>query len=216
MPTSTWFRLNPAKRERVLQAAQREFGEHGYSTGSLNTIAREADIAKGSLFQYFDDKLEFFTYVAEETAKRIRDEIVKGIAGSDFDQPFTHWLGDMCCLWADYFAAHPLERAVTAAMHLEIDNTVRVLVREPSNLHYRESITPLLAGWRDRGEIRPDLDDEAALALLMLVLPHLALAPYYDGLDPVLGLRGKTPEEQYPIIRSFVATLTPMFEAPRL
>lgn len=213
MPTSTWFRLNPDKRERVLQAAQREFGAHGYSTGSLNTIAREADIAKGSLFQYFADKLEFFTYVAEETARRIRDEMEAGIAASDFDQSFTHWLGDVCCLWADYFSAHPLERAVTAAMHLEIDNTVRTLVREPSNQHYRESIIPLLARWRERGEIRTDLDDAAALGLLMLVLPHLALAPYYDGLDPVQGLRGKSPEEQYPIIRSFVATLAPIFEA---
>ena len=56
MPTSTWFRLNVAKRERVLEVAMREFGENGYSTGSLNTIAREAGIAKGSLFQYFGDK----------------------------------------------------------------------------------------------------------------------------------------------------------------
>ncbi|MCD0451432.1 TetR/AcrR family transcriptional regulator [Actinocorallia sp. API 0066] len=196
----------------MLEAAQREFGAHGYSTGSLNTIAREADIAKGSLFQYFSDKLEFFTYVAEETARRIREEMELGIAALDPDQSFTHWLGDVGCLWADYFAAHPLERAVTAAMNLEIDNTVRTLVRGPSNQHYRESISPLLARWRERGEIRADLDDDTALALLMIVLPHLALAPYYDGLDPILGLRGKSPEEQYPIIRTFVATLGPIFE----
>ena len=120
MPTSTWYRLNPVNRERVLEAAQREFGTHGYSTGSLNTIAREADIAKGSLFQYFEDKLEFFTYVAEETASRIHTEMERRIAASDFDQSFTHWLGDVCCMWADYFAEHPLERGVTAAINLEI------------------------------------------------------------------------------------------------
>ena len=129
MPTSTWFRLNPVKRERILEAAQREFGTHGYSTGSLNTIAREADIAKGSLFQYFEDKLEFFAYVAEETARRIHAEMERRIAASDFEQSFTHWLGDVCCMWADYFAEHPLERGVTAAVNLEIDNAVRALVR---------------------------------------------------------------------------------------
>src|SRR6266568_4917386 len=69
VPTSTWFRLDGAKRERVLQAAMREFGEHGYSTGSLNTIAREAEIAKGSLFQYFSDKQEFFAYVCDEASR---------------------------------------------------------------------------------------------------------------------------------------------------
>lgn len=214
MPTSTWFRLNPAKRERVLEAAQREFGAHGYSTGSLNTIAREADIAKGSLFQYFSDKLEFFTYVADETARRIRTEMEARIAESNFDQPFTDWLGDVCCMWADYFGEHPLERGVTAAINLEIDNAVRALVREPSNQHYIGTIRPLIQAWRERKEVRPELDDDMVVALLLLVLPHIALSPYYDGVDPVLGLRGKTPEQQYPIIRAFVATLAPVFEPP--
>lgn len=213
MPTSTWFRLDPAKRERVLEAAQREFGTHGYSTGSLNTIAREADIAKGSLFQYFADKLEFFTYVADETARRIRATMELRIAATDFEQPYADWLGDVCCLWADYFAEHPLERGVTAAINWEIDNAVRALVRKPSNEHYLASIRPLLAQWRERGEVRAGLDDDTACALLLLILPHLALAPYYDGVDPVLGLRGRTPEEQYPIIRGLVAALAPAFAA---
>jgi len=212
MPTSTWYRLNPVKRERILEAAQLEFGTHGYSTGSLNTIAREADIAKGSLFQYFEDKLEFFTYVAEETASRIHTEMERRIAASDFDQSFTHWLGDVCCMWADYFAEHPLERGVTAAINLEIDNAVRALVRKPSNHYYMRTIPPLTKVWRERGDVRPDLDDDATTALLMLILPHLALAPYYDGVDPVLGLRGKSPEEQHPVIRAFVSNLAPLFE----
>jgi AcrR family transcriptional regulator len=212
MPTSTWFRLNADKRERVLEAAQREFGLHGYSTGSLNTIAREADIAKGSLFQYFADKLEFFTYVADESARRIREEMERRIATTDFEQSFTEWLGDVCCLWADYYADHPLERGITAAINLEIDNAVRALVREPSNQHYIQTMRPLMALWRERDDIRADLDDDMVISLLMLILPHLALAPYYDGVDPVLGLRGKTPEEQYPIIRNMVATLGPVFD----
>ncbi|GAB3663592.1 TetR/AcrR family transcriptional regulator [Actinocorallia lasiicapitis] len=213
MPTSTWYRLNPAKRERVLEAAQREFGTHGYSTGSLNTIAREADIAKGSLFQYFADKLEFFTYVAEETTGRIRAEMERRIAGLDFEQTYTEWLADVCCVWADYFAEHPLERGVTAAINLEIDNTVRALVRKPSNEHYLASIKPLIALWREKNGMRAELDDDHATAMLLLILPHFALGPYYDGIDPVLGLRGKTPAEQHPIIRSFIRTLSPVFDA---
>ncbi|MBL3753086.1 TetR/AcrR family transcriptional regulator, partial [Mycobacteroides abscessus] len=52
MPTVTWARVDPARRAAVVEAAEAEFGAHGYSQGSLNVIARRAGVAKGSLFQY--------------------------------------------------------------------------------------------------------------------------------------------------------------------
>ncbi|MGI5164559.1 TetR/AcrR family transcriptional regulator [Spirillospora sp. CA-253888] len=211
MPTSTWFRLNVAKRERVLEVAMREFGEHGYSTGSLNTIAREAGIAKGSLFQYFTDKLEFFAFVCDETSRRIREEMERRIAALDFEQPFDEWLFDVLCEWTEYMAAHPLERAVTAATNFELDNSVRSVVRDTANQHYLQVIHPTLALWRERGDIRPDADLDVLSALMLMALPYLALSPYYDGLDPVLDLRGRTPAEQRPVIRQLITGIRPLF-----
>ncbi|MQY06671.1 TetR/AcrR family transcriptional regulator [Actinomadura macrotermitis] len=211
MPTSTWYRLNVAKRERVLEVAMREFGEHGYSTGSLNTIAREAGIAKGSLFQYFSDKLEFFAFVCDEASRRIREEMERRIARLDFEQPFDGWLFDVLCEWSEYMAEHPLERAVTAATNFELDNSVRSIVRDTSNQHYLQVVRPAIELWQERGDIRADADPDILSALLLMALPHLAMAPYYDGLDPVLGLRGRTPPEQRPIIRQFIAGVRPLF-----
>ncbi|MBA9007609.1 TetR/AcrR family transcriptional regulator [Thermomonospora cellulosilytica] len=214
MPTSTWFRLNVAKRDRVLEAAMREFGEHGYSTGSLNNIAREAGIAKGSLFQYFTDKLEFFAYVCDETSRRIREDMERRIAGIDLDQPFDEWLFDVFCEWTEYMADHPLERGVTAATNFELNNEVRAVVRDTANQHYLQVIHPVLELWRDRGGIRPDADLQILATLIMMTLPFLALAPYYDGLDPMLDLRGKDPAGQRPIIRQLIAGIKPLFAPP--
>lgn len=50
MPTVTWARVDPARRAAVVEAAEAEFGAHGFSRGSLNVIARRAGVAKGSLF----------------------------------------------------------------------------------------------------------------------------------------------------------------------
>ncbi|MFC5185183.1 TetR/AcrR family transcriptional regulator [Actinomadura harenae] len=211
MPTSTWFRLNVAKRERVLEAAMREFGEHGYSTGSLNTIAREAGIAKGSLFQYFRDKLEFFAFVCDEASRRIREEMERRIARLDFEQPFDGWLFDALCEWSEFYADHPLERGVTAATNFELDNGVRSVIRETANQHYLQVIDPALKLWRERGDIHPDADVEVLASFLLMTLPFLALAPYYDGIDPVLNLRGRSPAEQRPMIRQIVAGIRPMF-----
>ena len=43
MPRPTWDNLDATRRERVLHAAMEEFGQHGYSGGSLNVIAGELD-----------------------------------------------------------------------------------------------------------------------------------------------------------------------------
>ena len=189
----------------------REFGEHGYSTGSLNTIAREAEIAKGSLFQYFSDKQEFFAYVCDEASRTVREEMERRMADLDYEQPFNDWLTDVCFVWSEYFAEHPLERGVVAATNLEIDNSVRLVVRETAEQHYMHVIIPMLKLWRERGEIREDADDDVMLSVLLMILPHLALAPYYDGLDPVFGLRGRDPASQRPIIRRIIAGLGPIF-----
>ncbi|MGH3244420.1 MAG: TetR/AcrR family transcriptional regulator [Spirillospora sp.] len=211
MPTSTWFRLNVAKRERVFEVAMREFGENGYSTGSLNTIAREAGIAKGSLFQYFSDKLEFYAFVCDEASRRVREEMERRMALIDFDQSFDEWLVDAFCDWTEYMAEHPLERAVTAATNFELDNSVRSVVRDTANQHYLQVIHPLLQLWQERGEIRADADLDVIATWMMMILPFLALAPYYDGLDPIHKLRGRTPAEQRQVIRQLIAGFRPIF-----
>jgi AcrR family transcriptional regulator len=211
MPTATWFRLNVAKRERVLNVAMREFGEHGYSHGSLNTIARDAEIAKGSLFQYFTDKQEFFGYVCDEASRRTREEMERRVVGLDFDQPFDDWLVDVFLEWTEFIADHPLERGVTAAAVFELDGDVRGVVRETANQHYLQIIDSMLTLWNERGELRPDADLQVLSSLAILLFQHIALAPYYEGLDPVFHLFGRTVDEQRPIVRQFVAGMRPLF-----
>lgn len=207
MPTSTWRNLEPRRRERVLRAAMAEFGRNGYSGGSLNVIAREAGVAKGSLFQYFTDKREFYAVVAEETSLRVRAEMARWLAGPEPGQPFADYLCDALEGWVRYFAKHPLERAVTVATNLELDPDVRTAVREPVHRLYLESLRPLLEQAVRSGELRPDADLEALLAILLLVLPQLAIAPFEPGLDPVLGLYGRQPDDMRDAIRRLVTSM---------
>lgn len=146
MPTSTWTRLSPVRRERVLVAAMDEFGTHGYSTGSLNVIAREAGVAKGSLFQYFEGKLDLFAYVAEQTSLRVYTAMRPWLDGYDGSTEFSRHLTDALEAWFDYFAGHPLERGVTAATNMELDPAVRNAVRAPVQDIYLAGLRPWSSG----------------------------------------------------------------------
>ena len=47
---------NALSRQRILDAAMREFSEKGYDAASMNTICAENRISKGILYHYFKDK----------------------------------------------------------------------------------------------------------------------------------------------------------------
>src|SRR5438270_282822 len=117
MPTETWWNLPSEKRERVTRAAMIEFGKRGFSAGSLNVIAREADIAKGSLFQYFDDKLDMFTTISEAGVETIRDAALDGIdvENDEFFPALRHIVRN----WLTFFSAHPIERGFAYAADIE-------------------------------------------------------------------------------------------------
>jgi hypothetical protein len=51
------------------------------------------------------------------------------------------------------------------------------------------------------------------LSLLLMIFPHLALAPYVRGLDPILGLDEPTPEQPALAVRRLVAVLAAAFAA---
>jgi AcrR family transcriptional regulator len=195
MPRPTWDNLAPARRERVLQAAMEEFGRNGYSGGSLNVVAREAGVAKGSLFQYFHDKSDLFAYVAEQTSLRIYAAMAPHLVppaedavaeDGDFVDHFTALVE----VWIAYMAGHPVERSVTAATTLERDPQVRRAVREPVHRLYAQGIRPLLENAVARGALRPDTDVDALLHLIVMLLPHVALAPFEPGLDAAVPLFG--------------------------
>jgi AcrR family transcriptional regulator len=211
MPTEVWRNLRPERRDRVLAAAMAEFGERGFSAGSLNVIAREADVAKGSLFQYFDDKLDLFASVCAEVTLRIRSHMEARMAAvltAEPQPPFFEFLARVADEWIAYFADHPLERGITAATNLELDPVVRQTVRGVAQQHYLAVFRPLVAEGVRRGEVCPErADPEALVALMLLVVPHLALSPYIPGLDPVLGMYGNTPEELRAAVRKLIGVV---------
>jgi len=63
MPKETFFNLPDDKRNLVISAAIQEFSKASYKTASINQICKNSNIAKGSFYQYFADKLDLYVYV---------------------------------------------------------------------------------------------------------------------------------------------------------
>ncbi len=211
MPTLTWERLAPARRAAVVAAAEAEFGEHGFSQGSLNVIARRGGVAKGSLFQYFTDKRDLYTFIVDVASERVRAAIEERVRELDPSRPFFEFLTDLLDSWVAYFADHPRERSLHAATVLEIDVDARISVRSLIHRHYLELLRPLVRDAQARGDLRADSDTDALLSLLLMIFPHMAMAPFVGGLDPILGLDEPTPEQPTLAAHRLIAVLAAAF-----
>ncbi len=213
MPTGTWERLPDGRRAAVLAAAEAEFTARGFSGGSLNTICREAGVSKGSLFQYFTDKADLYVHLAELASARVRTATEAEIAALECDGDRLGALERVVEFWVRYFYDHPRERALTAAAALEPDPTARAAVRAVTDRHYLAALRPLLETGGAAGRLAPGADTEALLSLLLLLLPHLALAPHVAGLDPVLGMEGADADRAVAAARRLLAALLGPYRA---
>lgn len=193
LPTDTWYRLPQGRRDAVLAAAETEFAANGFSRGSLNVIAREAGVAKGSLFQYFDDKVDLFAHLCDRAVDRIGEAMSDQVDALDWASGFFPACTDLLAAWIDYFVAHPVDRTLSTAVFLEPDPEARAAARAIIDAHLLAFLRPILQDAQREGFLRADADLEAFMSLLLLVLPHLALAPSHPELDPLLDLGGADP-----------------------
>lgn len=63
MPNPTFFNLSEQKRETLIKIALEEFSNLDYNSASISRIVRKAGIAKGSFYQYFQDKKDLYLYL---------------------------------------------------------------------------------------------------------------------------------------------------------
>ncbi|QTN01320.1 TetR family transcriptional regulator [Sediminibacillus dalangtanensis] len=57
--------LKSEKQERIINAAIKEFVRNGFEKASTNEIVKEANISKGSLFNYFNSKKDLYLFLLE-------------------------------------------------------------------------------------------------------------------------------------------------------
>ena len=156
------------KRRLILDAAVRVFARKGFHQSRVGDIAREAGVAHGLLYHYFDSKDQLLETVFRENWSVLLDRI-RAVEGTD--EPATDQLRHVAAILLRTWRHEP--------------DVVRVVVREIARspeVHERigelvepvGSIRHIVERGQERGEFRADLD------------PGLAASIFYGGVDAVL------------------------------
>lgn len=88
-PRPRFEKLDPDKKEQILEAAADEFGARGFDAASINKIIEKAGISKGAAYYYFDDKSDMYVTVIEDAIGKIK-AWVGGYDPEDLDED-NYW-----------------------------------------------------------------------------------------------------------------------------
>jgi len=148
------------RRESILAAATEVFADGGYLRGKTSTVARRIGVTEPVIFQNFGTKAALFAAVVDRAADhvcRMLDRMtastspITGLLKTMLDPDHlnqVHSAGTVGAIFAD---------AATITDEPEIETAAR-----NSTQRFATSITNLLNRARTDGELRPDLDTEAA------------------------------------------------------
>jgi AcrR family transcriptional regulator len=76
---SKFLNLDIEKQEKILEVAIREFADNGFEKASTNEIVKQAEISKGILFHYFQNKKKLFLFVYDYSLDILGGEILNKI-----------------------------------------------------------------------------------------------------------------------------------------
>lgn len=71
MPRTRFSKLDPTRQQAILNAAAEEFTRSGFEKASYNNIIKRAEVSKGAMYYYFDDKEDLYLTVVRRAIERI-------------------------------------------------------------------------------------------------------------------------------------------------
>ena len=75
MPKETFLKLSKEKQQKVINAAKKEFARVPIDNVSIKNIVEEADIARGSFYQYFESKEDLLIYILRENSEKLNTKL---------------------------------------------------------------------------------------------------------------------------------------------
>lgn len=164
MPKQTFFNLPAEKRETIINAAVDEFAQYGFENASTNRIVKNSGIAKGSFYQYFEDKQDVFMHLLS-VLEREKMEYFKDRHPPSTNMDTFQYFRWMIKTGMEFSSAYPrMTQAVS-----------RVLLGEGlyygKNLaQYREKTTQALKAMIqqaiERGEVDTSVDVDLAVMIM--------------------------------------------------
>lgn len=179
MPKQTFLNLPTGRKARLVDCAIDEFSGRSFNEASLSRIVVHAKIAKGSVYQYFEDKLDLYEWLICEELPRRKVAAMQ----ADFERAppadLRSFLTQAVLAGLSFFRDNPKLAQLALQVSAPVSDPKLAALYRQMRQQGHTSFTAMLRSFAD--QLDPDLDLELVAAMLGSVLT--------DGLRSVLERR---------------------------
>lgn len=182
MPNQTFFNLPEEKRQTITDIAIAEFATYDYDSASITKIVKQAKIAKGSFYQYFEDKKELYLYLVD-LANKEKLAFLQAAKPPRSKMGFFPYLRWLFSVGTQFDLTHPaLSQIVYRTVYGDVPFRDEVLkMTQASSTEY---IKQLVQQGVKQGDIADDINpDIAAFAVITLGEGLRHYIPAQIGID---------------------------------
>jgi len=156
------------KKQRILNAALREFSAQAFKNASTARIAEEAGISKGALFLYFSTKRQLYQYLYEYAYNVVRNEFTGKLDFESRDPIYV--LTAVTRVKMDIMRVHPELFDFFVKIYLgETDEELRGMIHRDSESERGRFIGELLSDL-DYSGFRGDFPPEIVMDIIRWVI----------------------------------------------
>ncbi len=140
---------NLPKRQLILQAAADVFATKGYYGAKIEDIAQQAEIGKGTVYEYFKSKKELFNELIREGFRCLETMVVEEISQA---QTVRKKLEGILCMKLIFSTRYQKLARIVMLENIPFDDAFRVWMQEVHHNHLRH-IEELVREGIDKQEI---------------------------------------------------------------
>lgn len=174
-------KISEIRRREIIEAACKVFSENGYHNTSMSDIAAELEVGHGTLYRYFDNKLDIASSVTDLVIMKIT-EVVRAEPPEDL-RTMEDYREQLDRIGKRFYKLHedsPEVHRIFFRMSSDIDDTIAKKINGAFDLFTSFTEEYLKTGIK-RGFLKPDIHTrEAALsinAMLFEAARRLSLEP---------------------------------------
>lgn len=161
MPSQTFFNLPDEKREALIKIALDEFSTSDYSSASISHIVREIGIAKGSFYQYFQDKKDLYIYLLNLVSEA-KLALVRQTSPPKTKMDFYEYLSWLFDLSIEFDRIHPILSQLAYRAFYE-NSSFRDPEIDKMKTAFSDYVRQLVIKGIESGDINADVDLEMAV-----------------------------------------------------
>lgn len=165
MPSTTFYNLSKDKQDAIYEAAIRVFAA-GYEEAKINHIVSQANIAKGSFYQYFANKEDLFSYIVDRITLK-KKEILMPLFLKMHEMPLIDFVYESHLLVGEWIDQEPHLKAISNWLYVK-PNTLLTQLKEDSNQQATAFYMQKIQADQEKGWIKKGVDPETLARLIIM------------------------------------------------